>query len=381
MNIIHIAFYTMKRNLRDIRMMLLLIVLPIFLIVILGTALDQFITPQNIKMIEVCYLNEDSGDIGGKFDDYLMSDEIDEILDVNIVETYEIGITKVKKGIAEAFIYIDHSFTSSIKKGHKNKIHVYSNNDRSIVKSLVESFTHSANSASAMLRIGGKIEEPNQVNIINPMKITTNGKAPRAIDYYAVQTLLQVFLLGAMFGVVSIQEDKIKNTYIRLVSSPLKDFENLIGKTIANIVVLFSQAILVLLFTKYVYHANWSGNMLLTLLTILIFVIITIGIGILLGALLKNEISAILVIFGMLMFFATIAGAFSPHFLETGSTLSYLRYLSPNYYAKTIIFNNIYGGSIEEIQKSLICLISVTVMLYTLIFGIVRRKMNDDICQ
>ncbi|HAZ37035.1 MAG TPA: hypothetical protein DCY71_04195, partial [Clostridiaceae bacterium] len=74
-------------------------------------------------------------------------------------------------------------------------------------------------------------------------------------------------------------EDKYTNTYTRIKSAPIHGYEINIGKTIGNVLTLFLQAIALMIFTKYVYNSNWSGNLLITILILFIFSVFAISLG------------------------------------------------------------------------------------------------------
>jgi ABC-2 type transport system permease protein len=368
MKILSIIYYRAVKNLKDVKAFLFIVALPILLIVILGTALESHHSPRSLEKAEIAYLNQDSGEASQQVTAFLDNKEIKDLIAVRLVEDYEEGVVLLSDGQIESFLYIPQGFSEAVVLGDKATIHVLSNAENPIAKSLLQNYLIRLNGAFAVISAGGVPGAASGGNHVEAMAITTDGKVPRAIDYYAVQTLLQVLSIGALFGIATMREDEEKHTLIRIKSAPVKPYELLAGRTVANIIVLFSQALFVMIFATTVYNANWGGSIFLNLLVIFIFVVLTIGIGLLLGTLIKSHIGAIGAVWGIMFFFSVTGGAFGGTINDT------LAKLSPNHYAATAIFNNVFAGSSETIQSSVSVLLLAIAVIYALILLMNRRR-------
>jgi ABC-2 type transport system permease protein len=107
------------------------------------------------------------------------------------------------------------------------------------------------------------------------------GHRPGAIDYYAIN-MLTLFAIVAMFiGALSIKEEKGRKTGARLICSPVKKYEILIGKILGIFTTTILQSAVIFIFSVVVLRAYW-GTHLGTILLILatgIFMAVSIGIG------------------------------------------------------------------------------------------------------
>lgn len=63
MTILNIAYYTLLRNIRDVKSMLNMILMPIVLILILGNALSSAFQVQSIGKTAVAYVDNDNADM------------------------------------------------------------------------------------------------------------------------------------------------------------------------------------------------------------------------------------------------------------------------------------------------------------------------------
>jgi len=206
----------------------------------------------------------------------------------------------------------------------------------------------------------------------------TAGSVPRAIDYYAVQTLLQVMLVGGWYGIGSVQDDTQYNTSTRLHAAPLHRLANYGGKILANISVISIQACIVVLFSKYVYSANWNGDLLVIVPSLFLFASITVALGLLLGNLIKDNGLALGALWCINMLFSAMAGAFgrTSMFSSSATGLAGLvTRLSPNYYAKNALFGTIYNGPTQLVSSSLLTLLVMAVVTFMLVALTEGRRM------
>lgn len=367
MKIFMIAYFTAIKNIKDVKTLLFVVLLPILLIIILGTALDEVHAPQSLPKAEIAFMSEDSGVAAVQVAEFL-GGQMREFVDLRGVEDYEEGIAFLDEGQVESFVYLTEDFGESLSSGQEAEIQVFSNTQNPLAKSLIENYINGVNGANAIFSLGGNPAGASFFNHVESIPITTDGIMPRAIDYYAVQTLLQVLIIGALFGIAAVREDEEQNTRIRVKSAPLKEYEIITGRTIANVLVLFAQALFVMAFAKYVYQANWGGSVFINLSVIFIFVVFANGLGMLLGTLIRNSFAAIGSLWGIMIVFSITGGAFG------GTVNDTLAKLSPNHYAATAIFNNVFAGSTQVIRSSITILLMATVAVYVLTLVLGRRR-------
>lgn len=346
MRIFYMAYYTILRNIRDKKSMATMLMLPIVLILILGTALNSMYSYQKMDSIPVCYLNNDKGGISKYFDDFLGSEEIKDMLTVKKVNAFDEGKKLVNDRKASALIVIAESYSDDIKAGKKANIEVYTGKNTgfttSVVKNIIDSYVDGANTVDAMQKMGTQGLEYTRTESIVESPITTNGKRPRAIDYYAVTMLVMILMYGAQYGCHGIGEDYLEGKGKRIKATPIKPYEQFIGITLGNIFTVMCQSVVLILFTKYVYKANWGSSIPQILIISFTLSALSIGIGIMFSVLLRDRMKASGLLSLLIPIMTFLAGGYTK--IEAGSTVfAKLMYISPNYIAQTALFNTIYG--------------------------------------
>ncbi len=370
MKLLNITYFSIIKNLRNVNTLILVLSSPLF-ILILGSSLANEFEPTNLRTENIAYINEDRGMIADQFESFILSNETSELLNITTVSDYDSGLNMLNDGSAQSFIHIPPTFSEAIASGSGGKINLVSNREHTIVKSIVDNYLHQANTTYALTLIAGERSTlQNAGGYIQQVPITTDGRIPRAIDYYSVQSLLMFLLYGAILGITAIKEDKEKNTIMRIKSSPVNTSTLLLGRSLANILTLFCATLVITAICKFLFQANWGGSLYINLITVFLFILFTNGLGMLIGIIFKNTVTAIAVLMGLLMFFSTVAGAITPY-VTNAPVVRFLGQFSPNHYAVTAIFNNIYAGSGELIISSLAVLLAMVIAIYlcTIIAG------------
>lgn len=378
MKIINIAYYMIIRNFRDRKSLALTVLFPILLILILGTALSKIYSPGTLERVKVAFVSEDKGALSAEFSAFLNKSEIKELLDVQTTGSYRAGMELVKTKQVEALIYIDKTYTSAAMSGGKAKIQIFEEGtdkvNASILQNLVDSFSNGANTIMARRDMGASGQYVN-TDMIKSMPITEKGNVPKAIDYYAVTMLAMILMYGTMYACFGMAEDKDTKTYIRIKSSPTKDYENFIGKTLGIMLTLIIQVVIIIVFTKVAYHVNWGTNIGMVLLLSLIFSAFATALGIFAYAVTSNtaRASGILNILAVVLTF--ISGGYAK-IADTGSMLNKVAAYVPNKMFQTAMFNTIYGGSIAETRSCILELIAITAVLFIIASTAGRKVLN-----
>lgn len=347
MNIMYIAISTIKRNFRDKRSMVRSIMMPILMIIVLGTALNSAFEGQKIDKFDVCYLNMDNKSTVNAFYNFLNSNEIKGILNVREVASIEEGEKLVNDKKAVSLIVVPKDYSEKLKSGEAAVIQIYNTKYKDFKNEIIENIVEAYNSAgNAMLAVSDDTTDLNYMryNSVNETLISTQGKTPRAIDYYGVAMLVLAIMNSAVFAASMVSEDYFENVGARIKASPVKSFERLVGKILGCVFDITIKAIIILVFSKLIYHVNWGENYGMIGLIILssalfatlfgMFMTMAIGDG--------NRASGILNLINLI--FAFLAGGYAL-MLTRDFNQSVIMHLSPNFYPMTALLNVIYSNN------------------------------------
>lgn len=375
MKVLIAAYFEFIKDMRDIKMFLFLVIAPLLTTMILGTAVQGYFSGDIGKKISVGYVNEDIGVIGKEFDKFLKNDEINKRLIVKNYEDKAEAEKKLNDSKIDVFIYLPQDLSRSLSGENRETIKIYGKKNIEFIESIVRGFTASYNSAEALISIG---EKPSTVTAspgsIKRIYFTKDRVVPKAIDYYGVLTLLQMLIVGALFGVFITTKDDNADLQIRTHALPVRKASLMLGQIIGSVAYVFIGAVLDVLCTKLLFGVNWNGNPLIILGTVLMFSCIAVGLGVLTGSLLSNFSTAIMLIMLMMIFFGIFSGSISP--VSVNETV---KNFIPNYHAKILLFGTIYGYSRQVMLQAALWLTGIMVFIYGAAGLSVRRRKYGNI--
>ncbi|WP_026478145.1 ABC transporter permease [Alkaliphilus transvaalensis] len=379
MAILNIIYFTILRNLRDKKDLLLMLVMPIVVIYILGNALSSQFVFAEIKRSPVGFLNEDIGGASARFEDFLSSNEVEEILEVIKVDSYEEGVSLVQNREVVALIYINAEYTQGIQSNAGANIEMITDLHsgggfyRMIVKNVVDSFVESNNAIMAMTMIGGNGGEYRRTSAIKDNTIDLADKIPGSMDYYGVTMLVMILMYGANYGLHGIAKEYFVGIGDRIKASPIKNYQIYLGRTLGAVFTLFLQAMILVFFTKHVYGVNWGDNLLVIMMICLSLAVFSVGIGIMVCMLAPNRKVANSIMTILVPVFTFLAGGYAP--IEyMGELFNKFKYLSPNYIGHRAFFSYIYGGRIVETQLLVILIWGLAFLTMGLAIMLGRRE-------
>ena len=348
MNILYIALNTIKRNFRDRKSLLRSILMPLLMIIVLGTALDSTLKLPELDKIQVCYLNLDSGTTATEFEKFLGSEEIKELLDVKTVASIEEGEKLVSDKKAVSLMVVPKDYSEKLKLGKDAQIQIYNTKyadfKSNMVENIVEVFNSAANAITAVAKLDSKNLSYARYNTVEETTVSTEGKSPRVLDYYGVAMLVLAIMSSATFAADMVSEDYFENVGKRIKASPAKAHERLLGKILGCVVDIFIKGVIIIAFSKFIYKVNWGSNYGMIAFIIIsaavfstifgMFITMAVGSG--------NKASGIITILNTICTF--LAGGYAM-ILTQDVNASRVMHLSPNFYPQTALLNVIYSNN------------------------------------
>ncbi|MNW52558.1 ABC-2 family transporter protein [compost metagenome] len=361
MNIFFQMFYTVKRLIMNPKAILINLLSYAVIILILGSVFgNTYDIQRSLGKVTIAYVNFDSGENGAIFETVLNSSDVTQLAELKAVVSLDDGKALIDKDEVDAVIYIPDNFSDDRALPHV--VNVYLSTDYGVppmvVKNIVNSLTNLMNTTSVIHNLTGQTElvamaseQQNESNIKEQSVTSSSLQATTAMGYYSIAMILMLLLYGQEYGIVMASEDYLGTLGKRMRLSAVKPYEQYIGKGLGMSLVTFLQAVFLLLLTKYVYGVDWGNHIIFVLLTLYILSILVTLLGLMLVLLTRNIDKA-----QSLSNFITLGGTFITGgfvIMDFGS----ITYLSPSYYAKTAIFNVVYGNQVEQ------ALINIGVMI------------------
>lgn len=364
MKILLIAAKEIKQNLRDRKGMAMMILFPILLMLVLGTALSGgFNSTISLKDTKVLY------SISGSVSEKEAFNNFTETMKKTGIQFQKTdNINKALDGIK------DTTYACLINvDSNNNVIDLYENEKydlkASIVKVVLNTYVQRYNLISQMAK-----EKPMEVknimahNAVNYVSVESIDKriTPSALDYYGVTMLTMIILYSSLYGSFSIGGEYINKTANRLLSAPIGRFEILTGKAIGNIFSAIIQVIAVIIFSKFVLKAYYGNHILEFLVLLFSEIIMAVAIGMSVSFIFKKQSISTIILNMFIPLMVFFAGGYGPLDGMSNGLLTSFSKLSPIKWTNDTAFALIYGNSAVNLNISILINIGIAAVFLIL---------------
>lgn len=273
-----------------------LILFPIALVLILGTALGSQDSTKPVSKFQVGICSEDSAvtennqnfSLGETLkNDVLGSKDAKAYFSITNVSSYSEGEKMVKSKKIAAFVYVPKDFTKSYLDNTKTNISLIADNssiiDKMIVKNILNKFNQSINtirieenevlskaapSTHNLQSIISKIQNTDYSSELSTVSTNKDIKPTSVMTYCTIGIAVMFSILTALELAHSIVEDKLNNTQFRIKTTPTKDLQYALGKIFGMILAITVQMFILLTSCHLIFGANLGNPLYLFIVTL-----------------------------------------------------------------------------------------------------------------
>ncbi len=368
MRILNISYYTFLKNIRDWKYIMLLIIAPLITILLTGYSTNNIDEHRKTLKSVIAVYSEDKGEISDKFYALLKSPDVGKAFDVRYESSYNDGYNTVLYGKADTFIYLEKGLSKNYNSGSNTGIKVFSDNGMPAAKLLLESFENSLNTINTLNAIELKPVISEVPNTIKDVAVPPIGDTPSGLDRWTYLNILLFLLYGALLGSFEVINGVRENTLLRFNVAPIGKYSNVTGHFLGSSFTLFLCSIVTIFASKFLFGSNWDGNILIILISYLLYSSISISLGMLLGYLTKKVSICTLVILCVNVLLVNASNALSP---DEGF-FKYVNIVSPINNVYKAIKNTIFLGS-DNLMPVAVLLIEA-VLFFALTAAAGRRR-------
>lgn len=369
MNIWNFVVKEVKQNLRNFKGMTMMVLFPIVLILVLGTALTgMFDSSSEFKEIEVIYSNQGNGAFSQAFNSFVQKGE-DMGIKFIAAQSVEQGMESVKDGKYACFIKAD---AGGIELTKKDRYGLRAD----LVESILSTFLQRYNAISAIA-----LHDPAAVGRLARENVSQDNvrllslgarKQPGAMDYYAITMLTLIIMYAALTGTYAIRDEKTSKTMNRLLASPARKYEILTGKILGTFLITLLQVSVVILFSKYLFKTYWGSHLGVVLGLVVTEVLMAVSLGIGITFILKNEMAVNSVLNLGIPVLVFLGGGYIP-LNSFNKNLLLIENISPVRWMNQAVFRVIYSNDFRLVTPALAINLSLA-LLFILIASLSIRK-------
>jgi ABC-2 type transport system permease protein len=347
---------------RDYRTLIILFGIPVAQILIFGFAVST-----EIKNAGIAFLDLSNDEITQKLTNKITSSDFfrktEDLLNYNDIDRI------FKKGQTKAVIVFERNFGRNLQKEGKASLSIITDGSEPNVATLITNYS--------LAIIGDFNRDLNRTSINNAVLIQPEVKMiynPELKSHFmfvpGVITLILI-LICALMTSVTITREKEFGTMEVLLVSPLKPVQIILGKVTPYFLLSFVNVILILIMSWLVFGLPVKGSLALLLCETMLYILMSLSLGILISTVSKTMQQAIFISFIGLMLPTILLSGFIFPIENMPEIYNYVSAVMPPRYFITIIKSiMIKGTGIGYIWKETLILTMMTVLF----IGISVRK-------
>jgi ABC-2 type transport system permease protein len=374
---------------RDKKAFLTLIMMPLLLIAILGSAFGNMMKEDaefTIEKFTVGVVNLDQGQLSKVLTDEVLSKSLSKQIKVKYYQKEEL-YRKINDHKLAVGIVIEDDFTQSLMAGKGTKVKLLSVPDTvikaTIVQSVIEQFSRSLPIEAIVSQLAQPVQAGGQSNIVlegygeNPLlketAIDARTKPVSSFQYYAAAMGVMFLLMTVVQGVSAMILEKEQDVFKRLLLTNLTYPNYLLGKMLGLMIICLTQACIIIVGTKLLFGVNWGTSIPGIVFLTFAFVVNASGLGVLAGSFIKTEKAfTVAGMFGT-QIMAALGGSMAPLYIFPDWVILITKLL-PNGLALQTYLELMSGATVTGILPAISGSIGLGLVFFTI--GLLRLSME-----
>lgn len=341
---LRIAWKDLMELFRNRMGLVLLILMPIFMMVMVG-----FIYPSETSLnnVSIALVNEDEGsgdfDLSSMFINALNSiNDQTGMMELNTASSLSDIREMIQTGGAEGGIMISDNFTSSIIDGQQGMITIITDQSNpqmsSIIQTVLNQIFEQMGTSLAQQNVAEQLglDPNNALAIVKPYNIETMGSIEGEFNYFdfvAPGIMAMTAMISVMTGLpAAISHERELGTLDGVMVAPINRLSIILGKTFAQMARGILQGVLILGLAVILFGVIVQGSILLVFGLLLLGVFSFVGLGVVLTSFAKDQETAVMIMTTIMFPMLFLSGVFfpieqMPWFMQSISKILPLTYL------------------------------------------------------
>lgn len=365
-------FFTLyaKLTVRDKSFTLIMLLFPILLIWVLGSAFSGIMGDggsdnDSFVSANLLYSVTDESQMSDVFTEFMIGDN--EYFAMTKYDDIEAGKDKIVRNEYDAFIVIAEDEITVYKNS-------YYNFNSSMGELIIKAF---ADDYNLMYEIAvtdpSKLQNTDGINETGFTREVTfdRDRTPGAMDYYGVSMSTMFIFYGMIFLGTYFAGNRLNKTEDRIKSSPSKILTYQWGTALGNIVLILIQSIIIFTAGILIFNVYWGDALGIGIMVVIAEIIMISSLGTLMGLTIKSENA----IAGLSQLVIPAIVFLGDGYVEIGggTTIQIIKKLSPMYWINHGIFDAIYLNDNSTAFKAVAICLGVAVAA-TVIVALLNRN-------
>ena len=320
---------------RDVRTLLILFGLPIALILIFG-----YVVTSEIRNAKIAILDHSKDEITTEITNKILSSGYF-ILSENLES--ENQIEKIfRKGEVREVVIFEPNFSKNLSKTGQANVQIITDASDANTANLILNYTR-AIIQNYVLSLN--IAPVQGIKIVSHARMLYNEELKGVYMFVPGTMALILLLVSAMMTSISIAREKEMGTMEVMLVSPLKPLQIILGKVTPYLALSFINAITILLLGYFVFGMPVKGSILLLLGESLLFILLSLSLGILISTVSQSQQIAMFISMMALMLPTILLSGFIFPIENMPDILQWISHLMPARWFIVVLKNVMLKGT------------------------------------
>ena len=307
---------------RDRMMLVSFIIMPLFMMIMMGYIFPSQGALQNIP---VGVVNQDTGSLGAVIVEPLSQMKVDESqqkpFNLTSISSIDDAIKQIKSQQLNGALVIPEDFTSKIMSGEQGTITIITDQSNpqvsSLLTTMMEEIIEDMSTQAGAQKVASLLPQIlNPEAIVRPFVVKTEGIVPGKPNYFefmAPGIMCMVVMFAVMMGLAaSIAREKEDGTLDGILVAPINRLAIILGKAFSQTTRGLLQAAIVLSLAMLLFGVVVHGSILLVVLLLILGVFSFVGLGVLVSTIGTRQETAMTIMMTLQFPMLFLSGVFFP---------------------------------------------------------------------
>ncbi|WP_066295629.1 ABC transporter permease [Bacillus sp. FJAT-29937] len=367
-----IAAKDLKLRLKDRKAIILMVLMPILLTAILGSALKGAMGDSQLPKTTIGIYTVNADALAETFINDVLLDEMKDSVSVKQTNSSEELQNWVKDSQVDVGLVFPSHWEEDLENQQENPVYIYpaagKDFEAAFIQQITDSFTMTTQTMAVSTKevlsdiavtaaANGSTFQPEAIqmellqNMENAMKLQQDiisdqpvgEQSVSSMQYYAAAMAAMFLLFNAMNGGKAFHQERSTETLTRLMTTQASNSSILLGKFLGTLFFAFIQFLIFMAATHFVLNVGWGNNILQTIFIAFIYSFAVSGLSMIVAAFTSSEKMADTLGGIGVQLLALLGGSMLP-VSAFPSLMRHISMITPNSWALTS-FTNIMSGT------------------------------------
>ncbi|HDQ06619.1 MAG TPA: ABC transporter permease [Candidatus Bathyarchaeota archaeon] len=387
-NSLRIAWKDLMELFRNRMGLVLLILMPIFMMVMVG-----FIYPSetSMKNVPIALVNEDAGFGGYNLSSTFITmlsriNDNASMMTLKDASSLEDVRGMIQAGDAEGGIIVSSDFTADIMGGQQGTITIVTDQSNpqmsAIIQAVLSEVFKQMGTALAQQNVAEQLNlDPSKaLAVVEPFNVQVKGSVEGDFSYFdfiAPGIMAMTVMMSVMTGLpAAISHEREVGTLDGIMVAPINRLSVILGKTIAQMARGILQGVLILVLAMVLFGVTVHGNILLVFVLLLLGVFSFVGLGVVLTSFAKEQETAVMLMTTITFPMLFLSGVFFPIEQMPWFMQAVSKALPLTYVADALRKVMVLGADIPMLTNELAILIGFGTVMILIAVPVFKRAMT-----